>query len=57
MCEQSRCECELLSFVERVSLCELCCHDVKWSEEVYMCASRASVRKSWRTRVRGEMGY
>ena len=35
--------------------CEMCCHDVKSSAEVYMCASRASVRKRWRTRVRGEM--
>ena len=23
--------------------CEMCCHDVKWSEEVYMCASRAGL--------------
>ena len=25
--------------------CEMCCHDVKWSEAVYTCATRAGVRE------------
>ena len=25
---------------------EMCCHDVNWSEEVYMCATRAGVSVS-----------
>ena len=39
VCEQSKCEKEELSFIERVSRCEMYCHDVKLSEE-----SRAGVR-------------
>ena len=26
--------------------CELCCHDIKWSEDVYMCATRGGVNVS-----------